>query len=331
MQYTTLGRTGVQVSTLSFGTMSFGTTADETTSAAMFHRCRQAGVNVFDCADVYGDGRSEEILGRLLKTCRDDVVLATKVYFPTGKGPNDRGATRYHITRAVEASLKRLDTDRIDLYYLHRFDDRTALDETLRAIDDLVRQGKILYPAVSNYAAWQTAKALGVAALHNLSPIVCTQPMYNLAKRQAEVEILPMAASENLAVMPYNPLGGGLLAGKYGAQRRPQEGRLVSNRMYQLRYANEENFALAEAFTNLATQAGHHPATLAIAWVNHHPAITSTLIGARNVEQLDACLDAANLELSDELYDAICALSRTPPPATDRNEERMGHNYKAKR
>lgn len=329
MEYRLLGRTGVRVSPLCFGTMSFGGIADEATSAAMFERCVEAGVNVFDCADVYNEGRAEEILGRLVKGRRDEVVLATKVYFASGRGPNDRGSSRYHMVRALEGSLKRMGTDRADLYYLHRFDESADLEETLRAMEDLVRQGKVLYPAVSNFAAWQIAKALGLAALNRWAPLVCVQPMYNLLKRQAEVEILPMAQAEGLAVMPYGPQGGGLLSGKYGVGKRPVEGRLMSNAMYQRRY---EVGALAPAidrFVSLAAEAGMHPATMAIAWVAAHPGVTAPIIGARNVAQLEPCLASMEVRLDDDLYRAISALTPTPPPATDRSEEALGVIYKS--
>ena len=161
MRYVTVGSTGVQVSPLCFGTMSFGSEADETTSAAMFHRVREKGINFFDTADVYGGGASEEILGGLVADCRDDVVLTSKVFFPTGDGPNDAGLSRRHIMSAAQA-LRRLGTDRLDFYFVHAFDDRTPIEQTLRALDDLVRQGKIVYPAVSNWAAWQIATALGI-------------------------------------------------------------------------------------------------------------------------------------------------------------------------
>lgn len=329
MDHRFLGRTGVRVSRLAFGTMSFGTEAPEDVAGALFARCREAGVNFFDTADVYGKGRSEEILGRLVREagCRDQVVLASKAYFPTGEDVNARGSSRYHLVRAVEASLRRLATDRIDLFYLHRFDDRTALDESLRALDDLVKQGKVLYPAVSNFAAWQVEKALGVCEREHLARVVCIQPMYNLVKRQAEVEILPMAVAEEVAVVPYSATGGGLLTGKYGEGRRPAAGRLMDNKMYQTRYAEPDYYQVAERFTELARARGVEPAALAVAWVAAHPAVTSVLLGARNTEQLDGTLAALDIDMDDELYRAVADLSPAPPPATDRNEETSSHNY----
>jgi aryl-alcohol dehydrogenase-like predicted oxidoreductase len=327
MHYRNLGRTGVRVSSLCLGTMSFGGDSDEKTSAAMFGRAREVGINIFDCADVYNGGRSEQMLGRLIASCRDEVVVATKAYFPTSEDVNARGSSRYHLVRAVEASLRRLGTDRIDVFYLHRFDDVTPLEETLRAVEHLVQQGKVLYPAVSNFAAWQTARALGLAERHGWSPIVCVQPMYNLVKRQAECEILPLCGAEDLGCFPYSPLGGGLLTGKYGASHRPREGRLVDWPMYSTRYAARDYYEVAERFSEVARREGVHPATLAVAWVASHPHVTAPIIGARNVEQLEPSLLAASYELSAQLRAELSGLSSAPPPATDRNEENTAHNY----
>lgn len=323
------GTTGMTISALGLGTMSFGGDADPATSRALFEAARDAGVTFFDCADVYAGGRSESLLGGFLEGCRDEVVIASKAYFPTGDGPNDRGSSRYHLVRAVEASLKRLKTDRIDVFYLHRHDDATPLEETLRAVERLVQQGKILYPAVSNFAAWQTAQAVGIAERQGWSPVVGVQPMYNLFKRTAEIEILPMAAALGLAVTPYSPLGGGLLTGKYGAARRPETGRIVDNPMYTERYGDPKAFALAEAFAELAEERGVHPVTLAVAWVGAHPAVTAPLIGGRTVAQLEPALAAGGFEMDEALYAAVSALSETPPPATDRNEEAGTHHYGA--
>ncbi len=322
-----LGKTGVKVSRIALGTMSFGGDSDEATAGQIWRAAREAGINFIDTADVYNEGRSEEIVGRLMKGERDELVLATKAYFPTGAGANARGTSRYHLVRAVEASLRRLGTDRIDLFYLHRFDDATDLGETLRAVDDLVRAGKILYPACSNFAAWQVAHALGMARCEGFAPLVAIQPMYNLVKRTAEVEILPMAQSLGIGVIPYSPTGGGLLTGKYGIGRKPDKGRLVEWKMYETRYANTSFFEIAERFTELAKELGHAPATLAVAWVASHPAVTSVLVGGRNVEQLAPAFAAKDVVLDDATRARISALSPEPPPATDRNEEKTAHNY----
>ncbi len=323
MQYKLLGRTGVKVSALVFGTMAFGGDADDQASAALFRAAMDAGINTFDCADIYGKGRSELLLGKLIGRSRDDIVLTTKAYFPTGKGPNDWGLSRYHLVRAVEASLRRLGTDYIDVFFLHRYDSMTALDETMRAVDDLVRQGKILYPAVSNFSAWQTQKAVDMCEKYGWARPVCTQPMYSAVKRQAEVEILPMAQSEGLGVLAYGPLAGGLLTGKYGKDLRPPSGRLVSNKMYRARYSDPHYYAAAEQFVGIANKAGVHPATLAVAWARTHPAVTAPIIGARTVEQMRPLLDGADYRISDDLYQEISDMWPTPPPATDRTEEVM--------
>jgi aryl-alcohol dehydrogenase-like predicted oxidoreductase len=307
--------------------MSFGGIADAEMSARMFHRCREVGINFFDCANVYEDGRSEEILGELIADCRDEVVITSKAYFPTSDDPNARGASRYHLVRAVEASLRRLDTDYIDLYFVHRFDDETALDETLRALDDLVRQGKVLYLGASNFAAWQVMKALGISRREGLTRFQVIQPMYNLVKRQAEVELLPMARSEQLGVTPYSPLGGGLLTGKYGIDDQPDTGRLTSNPMYQTRYGDRINYEVAERFAAFAADQGYNPVSLAVRWVERHPAVTAPIIGARNVDQLEGSLGALDIDMTPDLREAIADLSPTPPPATDRIEERSEHTY----
>jgi aryl-alcohol dehydrogenase-like predicted oxidoreductase len=322
MEYKLLGKTGVKVSALCFGTMSFGGDADEQTSAALFNRCREAGINFFDCANVYAGGRSEEILGKLIAACRDQVILTSKFYSSTGPDINAGGASRRHIRAAVEASLKRLNTDYIDVYFIHHFDEDTPLEETIRALDDLVRAGKILYPAASNFAAWQVAKALGIAAKEGWARFECLQPMYNLVKRQAEVELLPLAQSERLGVITYSPLGGGLLTGKYGARQRPDSGRLVENKMYQTRYGAPSYYDVAERFTNFAREHNLEPASLAVAWVASHPAVTAPIIGARNLGQLEGSLKSLDIQITAELRAAIAALSPEPPPATDRNEER---------
>ncbi|MFC2158212.1 aldo/keto reductase, partial [Acidobacteriota bacterium] len=232
MKYKLLGKTGLKVSELCFGTMSFGGDADENTSAELFNYCRDKGINFFDCANVYNGGRAEEILGKLIKNNRSEFIITSKVYFATGDDVNAGGGTRKHMRHALEDSLRRLGTDYIDIYFLHRYDDVTPLDEILGVLDDFVRQGKILYPGSSNFSAWQTEKGLGISEKRNFCRFECIQPMYNLVKRQAEVELFPMAVEEKLGVTPYSPLGGGLLSGKYSTANKPESGRLVENKIY---------------------------------------------------------------------------------------------------
>jgi aryl-alcohol dehydrogenase-like predicted oxidoreductase len=297
----------------------------------MYQRCRESGINFFDCANVYSAGEAERILGRLMHDERDDLVVTSKVGFPMGQGINDRGLSRRHILAAVEASLSRLNTDRLDILFVHTFDPATPMEETLRALDKLVRDGKILYTGASNWAAWQIALSLGISTQEGLPAFACLQPMYNLAKRQAEVEILPLASDQGLGVISYSPLGGGLLTGKYGPSKRPKSGRLIDNKMYAKRYGDAEVFDTAGRLSHLAEDHGIAPATLAVAWVAAHPAITAPIIGARNVVQLEASLAAAEYDMTDELYAQIGELSPVPPPATDRAEERHGVSYKGTR
>jgi aryl-alcohol dehydrogenase-like predicted oxidoreductase len=323
MEYRILGRTGVKVSCLCLGTMGFGDKADEKASAAMFHRCREAGINFFDTADRYSGGRSEEFLGKLIPGCRDEIILNSKVGNPAGKDLNARGSSRRHIMNSIDGSLRRLRTDHLDLYFLHSYDPQTSAEETLRALDDLVRQGKILYPAISNWAAWQIATALGISAREGLARFQCVQPMYNLVKRQAEVEIFPLARFEKLGVIPYSPLGGGLLTGKYGTRSRPEEGRLVKNQQYTRRYGDPVYFEIAERLQQHAKERGVLPAPLALAWVMTHPAVTAPIIGPGNMEQLETYLSALQIQITPEWRAEISALSLEPPLATDRREEQM--------
>jgi aryl-alcohol dehydrogenase-like predicted oxidoreductase len=323
VRHKVLGRTGVLVSELCFGTMTFGSEADETEAKLMFNKCRNAGVNFFDCSNNYSEGKAEEILGNLIRDCRDEVVITTKVSQRVGKDINAVGSSRRHIMLSVEQSLARLKTDRIDLYFIHYFDPYTAIDETLRAFDDLVHQGKVLYLGVSNWAAWQIAKALGISEKSGLARFECIEPMYSLVKRQVEVEILPLAESEKLGVIPYNPLGAGLLTGKYAKGFKPTSGRIVEKKQYSQRYSSPLYYDIAEQFTNYAQQVGMNPVTLAISWVKSHPAVTAPIIGARNVAQLEDSLAAANFDMSAEMREEISQLSVSPGIATDRLEEEL--------
>lgn len=318
MDYRILGRTGVQVSRLCLGAMAFGSEADEAESGRMFGAALDAGINFFDTANMYSAGRSEEVLGRLVQGKRDDLVLATKCADPTGKDLNARGGSRRHIMRVAETSLRRLQTDRIDVFYLHKYDPLTPIEESLRALEDLARAGKILYCGVSNYAAWQTQLALGVQEQAGWGRLQIIQPMYNLVKRQAEVEILPMAQANGIGVIPYSPGAAGLLSGKYLGQA---SGRLKTNKMYEARYGDDWMFDVAAAFVAFCEKRGLHPVSTAVAWVGAHPAVTAPIVGARNPEQLKDSLAAVEIDMTPALRAEIAALSRTPPPATDRSEE----------
>ena len=321
MEYRYLGDTGIQVSALCMGTMTFGKEADKQAAAAIFNRCRDGGVNFFDCADAYNKGVSEEMLGEFMAGCRDELIITSKVYGQMGPSINDRGLSRRHIIMAAEASLKRLKTDYIDFYFLHHPDKNTPCEESLRALNDLVLQGKVLYAGVSNYPAWEVVKLQNICKNEGWSRIQCIQPMYNLVKRQAEVELLPMSLSEKIGVVCYNPIGGGLLSGKYIDDQTKDSGRFDENKMYQSRYREPAMHDTAKRFYDFAKDNGFHPVSLAVAWVAHHPAVTAPIIGARNSEQLEDSLKSVEISMTDELYNRISDLSPKPPPPDDRTED----------
>jgi aryl-alcohol dehydrogenase-like predicted oxidoreductase len=321
MKYNYLGRTGVEVSELCFGTMSFGGDADRAESAKMFASCRDSGINFFDCANTYSDGKAESILGDLVKAERDELIITTKSFNQVEKYKNTGGNNRRTIVKSVEESLKRLGTDRIDIHFLHQWDETTPLEESLRALEILVESGKVIYLGASNFAAWQIAKGLGISEFQGWARFDVLQPMYSLVKRQAEVEILPLAEAEEIGVITYSPVGGGLLSGKYGPNKRPNEGRILNNSKYAKRYREDWVFDTAGSFSNLATDKGIHPVSLAVAWASAHPGVTSPIIGARSKEQLAPSLDSVNIDMTPELYAEISLLSPTPAPATDRSED----------
>jgi len=321
MEFKWLGRTGVKVSELCFGTMSFGGDADADESAKMYAACRDKGINFFDCADAYSKGAAETILGKLMKGHRDELVITSKCFNPTGDNVNARGGNRRHIINAVETSLKRLGTDNMDVLFMHRWDPITPLEETLRGLEDLVREGKVRYLGASNYSAWQVAKGLGISERRGWARFDVIQPMYSLVKRQIESEILPLALEENLGVITYSPVGGGLLSGKFRPDVRPESGRLISNQEYIKRYGEDWVFETAGNFAAYAKDKGVHPVSLAVSWVAANPAITCPIIGARNLEQLQPSLNALDFDMTPKIRDEISALSRRPAPATDRLEE----------
>jgi aryl-alcohol dehydrogenase-like predicted oxidoreductase len=310
-----LGRTGVRVSELCLGAMTFGREADEPTSQAILDRFLDAGGNFVDTADVYSDGVSEEITGRALGTKRDAVVLATKVRFPTGPGPNDVGSSRRHIRLGVEASLRRLNTEWIDLYQLHCWDARTPLEETISTLDDLVREGKVRYVGASNFAAWHLATALGIAELHGWEPFVSLQPEYSLITRDIERELLPLCRDRGLAVLPWSPLGGGILTGKY----RPNEDLPTGTRggdtdepitfTYRL---DDRAWRVVDAVGKVAADTGKTPAQIALNWVGSRSGITAPIIGVRNLDQLDDNLAAVGWELDEDHRNALFWASAFP-------------------
>ncbi|MGC1494721.1 MAG: aldo/keto reductase [Sulfitobacter sp.] len=312
MKQTLTSPNGTPASRLAFGTMQFGGRADADQSRAMFHACIDAGITHFDTAYVYTDGASETLLGSFLGTRRDDLIIATKAAY-------DGGAGRDNILNSAETSRKRMNLDTLDVLYLHRFDPDTDMYESFQALADLKSKGHIRHIGLSNFAAWQVVKAVNIAAKFDLE-IAVIQPMYNLVKRQAEVEILPMADDLNILVAPYSPLGGGLLTGKYAAGHA---GRLSEDDRYGARYGQKAMHNTAKELAALAAAHNLHPATLAVAWAAAHPTGPSPIISARSVKQLEPSLAALTYQMSAALYEQITALSATPPPATDRLEEQM--------
>ncbi|SFL21405.1 Predicted oxidoreductase [Paenibacillus sp. 1_12] len=306
------GRTGLKVSEVSLGTMAFGRWISEQQSADVLDTALDAGINLIDTADVYGTGsdrnnpleggQSETILGNLLGERRHRIILATKVHGRVGLEPNDAGQSRYHILRAVENSLKRLKTDYIDLYQVHRFDENTPLEESLRALDDLVRQGKVRYIGASNYAAWQIAKAHGISARLNLHRYESIQPEYSIIARDIEKELLPFAASEEVGVIVYSPLGRGLLTGKYNFEQAPPEGTrgAAGEQRLQVLLDEKRNFQIVEQLKGIAERKGWSLAQLALTWVVSRPHITSAILGASNAKQVTESIQHIGEKLSAE-------------------------------
>jgi len=325
MQYRQLGTSGLRVSTLTLGTMTFGGTGkfanvgttDVSTAKRQLDLCGEHGVNLVDTADVYSAGASEEIVGEALEGRRDDWLVATKVRFAMGPGPNDGGLSRHHLMRAAEASLRRLRTDHIDLYQVHEWDGQTRLEETLGALDTLVRQGKVRYVGVSNYAGWQLLKALGIAEREHLTRFASQQIYYSLAGREAENELLPAAVDQGLGVLVWSPLAGGLMSGKFsrgedGTLDGPAGSRQLSDWNEPPIDFPDRLFDTIAVLTKIATDRGVSPARVALAWLIARPAVTSVIIGARTDEQLADNLEAAELTLSPEETAALERVSRPP-------------------
>lgn len=321
MENIRLGRTGLQVSRLCLGTMIFGLQSDEPTSVAILDKAAEGGITFLDTADVYplgGDlstvGRTEEIIGRWLKGKRDDFIIATKCFGRMGRQPWQAGNSRKHVLDAVDASLKRLQTDYIDLYQLHGPDPQTPLDETLQALDDLVRSGKVRYIGCSNFLAYQVARAMGRSEVLGLARFDSVQPRYNMLFRQIERELLPLCAEEGIGVIPYNPIAGGMLSGKH-RPGTPTEGTRFTlgsaSETYQGRYWHERAFETVEQLRPIADEAGMSMVQLAVAWTLANPIITAPIIGASKPEQLNDSIKAANTPLPTDLKQRIDELTHT--------------------
>ena len=320
MHYRRLGHSGLIVSDLCLGTMIFGEEGARSTGAdaasTMIHHYLDTGGNFIDTADVYAGGRSEEIIGRAIRDRRDDVILATKLRFPAGQGKNDVGLSRYHIMRGVQDSLRRLQTDVIDVLLVHCWDPLTPIEETMRALDDLVREGSVRYLGVSNFKAWQVMKALGVSDRNGYARFVAGQYQYSLVQRDIEYEFDDMCPSEGLGLMPWGPLGGGFLSGKYKRGDRPQEGRIATATPEQAesweRRASERNWRIIDAVGAVAEQRGASYSQIGLAWLRAKPTVSSVILGARTLEQLKDNLGAADIELTPEEVQVLDAASSLP-------------------
>jgi 1-deoxyxylulose-5-phosphate synthase len=322
MDYRKLKHTDLNVSRLCFGTMTFGKPADQPAAARMVDRCIEEGINFFDTANIYQVGMAESMLGEAIRGKRDKLILATKVRGQMGEGPDESGLSKQAIFRAIDDSLKRLKTDYVDLYYLHQPDYAVPIEETLRAIDELVRQGKVRYPGTSNYAAWQVCEMLLIAEKHGYTPSNVSQPMYNLLARGIEQEYLPMAKKYDVSVIAYNPLAGGMLTGKHSQAAIPPGTRFDKNPMYQERYWHPENFAAVEKLKQTAEQVGRSLISVALNWLLCHTPTDCVILGASGVGQLEqnlaACKDGPLPPEVLKICDEVWADLRNPVPIYNR-------------
>jgi len=309
MEYRKLGNSGLKVSGIGLGTNTFGPRCDEKTSIAIVNQAVEAGINYIDTSNTYGRGDSEEFIGKAVKGQRSRVIIGTKFANPMGDGPNDRGGSRYHIMNALEASLKRLKTDYIDLYQMHVPDPTTPIEETLRTLDDLVRSGRVRYIGCSNFAAWQLCEALWTSKVNNLQSFVTVQPRYNLFDRRIETELVPCCQDYGIGVIPYSPLAGGLLTGKYHKGEAPPEGRLSGQMSQATGLFSEANWGKLTKWEAFATEHGHTMGELGIAWLLAKPWLSTVIAGARKIEQVSANVAAAEWKLTAEELAQVEAIS----------------------
>lgn len=301
MHYRRLGRAGLKVSAVGLGTNQFGNKVDLDTTRSILDAALDLGINLIDTADVYASGRSEEFIGKAIHDKRDRYVIATKVRHRTGDGPNDMGASRQHIMQGVEASLRRLQTDHIDVYQIHRWDDETPIDETLRTLDDLVRAGKVRYIGASNFAAWQLARANDLAEMHHWTSFVSVQPHYHMLHRDIEKELIPYCKAFDVGILPYFPLAGGILTGKYKRGEGAPKGSRGETSEYVKRYMLKENtYSILEQLGEWSMARDHSMAELAVAWLLSQPQIASVISGATKVEHVQANAKAAEWTLSTD-------------------------------
>ncbi len=324
MEYRRMGRSGLKVSEFCLGTMTFGNGADEAEAVRMVDLALDAGVNFFDTANTYADGASERLLGKALKGRRREAVVATKFFNPTGPGPNDSGMSRVHIMHAIEDSLRRLEMDHVDVYYIHHVDVQTPLEEMLRALDDLVRQGKVRYIACSNYPAWRLCEALWISETKNLARFECYQPQYSLVVRDIEQELVPLCCEKGLGVVVWSPMGGGFLTGKYKPGERTLPGtRSEKAWAYPQRFFASNADETLGALLEVAGGLERHPAGVAVRWVLEQPGITAAIVGARNADQLGDNLNAVGWRMDAEALERLNTVSDLPDRYPEAMEVRM--------
>ncbi|MFD2368556.1 aldo/keto reductase [Brevibacillus sp. GCM10020057] len=309
MHYRRLGSSGLKVSALGLGTNSFGGRADEATATRIIHQAIECGITFIDTANIYTNTESERIIGAALEGRRHEVVLATKAGLVRGEGPNQKGSSRHHLMLELENSLRRLRTDYVDLYQIHTFDPETPLEETLRALDDMVRSGKVRYIGASNYAAWELVKALGISERLGLNRYVSTQVSYSLADRTPERELVPACLDQGVGIIPYYPLAGGILTGKYTATDSVPEGSRAATEPRFTRFLSEDKIAFGQKISGLARELGHTPSALSIAWLMHQPVVSSVIVGATRVEQLADNVQSASIGLDEATLAQLDELS----------------------
>lgn len=309
MKYYRLGGSGLKVSALGLGTNSFGGRADEQTSVNIIHTAIENGITFIDTANIYTQTESERIIGLALEGKRHEVVLATKAGLVKGEGPNQRGSSRYHLMLELENSLKRLRTDYVDLYQIHTFDPETPLEETLRALDDMVRSGKVRYIGASNYAAWELMKAIGISQREGLNRYVSTQVSYSLADRTPERELVPLCLDQGVGIIPYFPLAGGILTGKYTSAEQAPAGSRADKEPRFVRLLSEDKLEFGRKISQVAAELGVSPSVLSLAWLMHKPAVSSVIVGATRVGQLTDNLQSAALTLDEATLAELDRLS----------------------
>jgi len=309
MRYRRLGGSGLEVSVLGLGTNAFGKRADQAASIQIIHCALDNGINFIDTANIYAGTESEKIIGKALAGKRAQAVLATKAGLVKGKGPNERGSSRYHLQQELDNSLRRLNTDYIDLYQIHTFDPHTPLEETLRALDDMVSAGKVRYIGASNYAAWELMKALGISELRGYTRYISTQTSYSLADRTPEHELVPMCLDQGVGIIPYFPLAGGILSGKYSlADRAPASSRADTDPGFS-RFLDDRAIGLGQAVSRLAEEQGHTSSALSLAWLMERPAVSTVIVGATRVGQLEENLQSVSLKLDTGVMQALDEIS----------------------